>query len=105
MSRASVAWFCCYARLLFQVIINLQGSPVFFYLESPGGMNYWITYFVPSFCSYHYHDWPLQGHGRFRQPHSHSGPTMVFFVPHFASEKTKAQRMAVESFRAETGQL
>ena len=46
------AWFCGYASLSW-VIINLHGSPVYFYLQSPGGINYLITYFVPSFCPCH----------------------------------------------------
>ena len=41
------AWFCGYAQPLSCVIINLQGSPIFFCLQSPSGINYLTTYFVP----------------------------------------------------------
>ena len=46
------AWFYGYANLLSRVTINVQGSPIFFYLQSPNGINYLITCFVPSFCPY-----------------------------------------------------
>ena len=41
------AWFCGYAQPLSWVIINLQGSPIFFCLQSPSGINYLTIYFVP----------------------------------------------------------
>ena len=34
-------------KLLNWVISNLQGSPIFFYIQSPSGINYLITNFVP----------------------------------------------------------
>ena len=46
------AWFCGEANLLSQVIINLQGSPIFFYLQAPSGINYLIIYLVPLLCPY-----------------------------------------------------
>ena len=36
--------------MLSWVIINLQGSPIFFYLQSPSGLDCLITYFVPLLC-------------------------------------------------------
>ena len=28
-------------------------SPISFYLQSSSGINYLLTYFIPSFCPYH----------------------------------------------------
>ena len=48
------------------MIVNLQRSPIFFfflYLQSPSGINYLATYFVPFLCPYQL------GQNRVRSPY------------------------------------